>query len=216
MTFRRYVESHYVDACYRQNGIVRDKQMVAMLRKGPHDPRLVASWMRDYGLFQGITGPNRIAIVNRFLQFATEHESIVGDLSDDQVRNLYTALFRALFQTVQRSWMSAMSKLLWCLYPNTVVIYDAFVYRTLAVMQCLDDDLVGFPRIGEPPSIDGEDSIEAAVGHYMNYQTMVRKLQSVHSQLLRELRARNNVSYRYDVRIMDKLLWMIGNLRKAF
>jgi hypothetical protein len=216
MTFRRYLENRYVAACNMQRGIVRDPQMVDMLRVGPHDQRLVASWMRDYGLFQGITAPNRAAIVERFLQFVTAHDLIVGDMSDDQIRRLYIELFTALYQSVLRSWMSATSKLLWCLYPSTVVIYDTFVHRTLAVMQCIDDDLAGFPRIGAPPSIDGEGDIENAAEHYMNYQAMVRKLQAAHSQLLRDLRSRHNESYPYDVRIMDKLLWMIGNLREAY
>lgn len=216
MTFCRYVESRYVAACNMQRSIVHDPKMVSMLRDAPHNPGLVALWMQNYGLFQGITAPNRAAIVDRFLQFVTAHELIVGDVRDDQICVLYTELFTALFQTVRRSWMSATSKLLWCLYPSTVVIYDAFVHRTLSVMQCIDDDLAGFSRIGAPPSIDKDSDIEPAVQHYMNYQAMVRRLQTVHSQLLRDLRTRYNESYPYDVRIMDKLLWMIGNLREAY
>jgi hypothetical protein len=216
MTFRRYVENRYAAACNMQRGIVRDSKVVKMLRNGPQDPGLVTSWMRDYGLFQGITNPNREAIVAQFLRFVAEHEVIVGDIKDESMRALYIELFTALYRTVPRSWMSATSKLLWCIYPSTVVIYDAFVYRTLAVMQCIDDDLAGFPRIGAPPSIDGEIDIEVAAEHYMNYQAMVRRLLAVHSQLLRDLRARDNELYPYDVRIIDKLLWMIGNFREAY
>jgi hypothetical protein len=216
MTIQRYIETRYEIACEMQRGIVRDSQMVDMLRNGPHDPNLVTSWMRDYGLFQGITNANREAIVVRFLQFVTSHELSANDMSDNQIKELYTELLTSLFQTVQRSWMSATSKLLWCLYPNTVVIYDAFVHRTLSVMQCLDDSLVSFPRIGASPSIRGVDDIQIAALHYMNYQAMVRKLLNTHSQLLQELRTRHGESYPYDVRIMDKLLWMIGNLREAY
>lgn len=216
MTFRKCIESRYVVACNMQRGIVRDPQMVSMLRSGSYEPTLVTSWMRDYGLFRGITNPNRAAIVQRFLKFVETHDQITGDMSDQQIEGLYRELFTALFQTVPRSWMSATSKLLWCLYPSTVVIYDAFVHRALSVMQCVDDDLAGFPRIGAPPSPDREDDIEANVRHYMNYQRMVRKLQTVHFRLLQDLRARHNESYAYDVRIIDKLLWMIGNFREAY
>ncbi|NKF23189.1 hypothetical protein [Solimonas marina] len=198
-----------------QRGIFRDPQMVEMLRDGPHDPNLVRSWMRDYGLFQGITNPDRTAIVARFMRFAAAHQR-VGDITEDDIRRLYTELLTALHQTVRRSWVSAASKLLWCLYPSTVVIYDAFVHRALAVMQCIDDELAGFPRIGASPSIDGEGDIEAAVGHYMNYHAMVRRLQTLHSKLLQDLRTRHCEAYPYDVRIIDKLLWMIGNFREAY
>lgn len=112
--------------------------------------------------------------------------------------------------------MSATSKLLWCLYPDTIVIYDTFVHRTLIVMQSIDDDLSAFPRVGAPRSIDGEADIVAATTHYMNYQAMVRRLQTRHWQLLRDLRKRYNESYPYDVRIIDKLLWMIGNPRENY
>lgn len=148
MSFRQYLETRYTAACDMQRGIHRESQMVAMLQSGPPDPTLVQSWMRDYGLFQGITSQNRVAIVDRFLAFAVQHERIPHVPTDAEIQTLYSALFGALYDAVPRSWASATSKLLWCLYPTKVVIYDAFVHRVLVVMQCIDDDLTGFPRIG--------------------------------------------------------------------
>lgn len=214
MSFRAYLERHYVAACNLQRGIVRDPQMITMLRDGPHDADLVKAWMRDYGLFQGITAPNREAIVARFLRFVRERTPTGRNPNDDEMAALYAALFRALHREVARSWMSATSKLLWCLYPDTVVIYDSFVHRTLVVMQRIDDDLSACPRIGAAPNIEGEADIDAATRHYMDYQAIVRRLQTQHGQLLHDLRKRHNELYPYDVRIIDKLLWMIGNPRK--
>lgn len=216
MSFRQYLEGRYATACEMQRSIHRDPLMVAMLQKGPQDPALVQAWMREYGLFQGVTAPNRNAVVNRFLKFATEHQRHPQEPNDDEIQALYINLLRALHDEVARSWVSATSKLLWCLYPNTIVIYDAFVHRALAVMQCIDDDLEGFPRVGEPPRIGGVADIAVAAQHYMNYQAMVRHLLCVHAQLLQDLRARYNEQYPYDVRIMDKALWMIGNVREAY
>ncbi len=216
MSFRAYLESRYVAACNLQRGIERDPQMVTMLREGRHDAALVTSWMRDYGLFQGITTRNRAAIVARFLRFAREHKVTARNPNDEEIAALYAALFKALHKEVARSWMSATSKLLWCLYPNTIVIYDNFVHRTLVVMQCIDNDLSAFPRVGEAPSIEGEADIVAATAYYMNYQAMIRRLQTQHGQLLRDLRKRYNEPYPYDVRIIDKLLWMIGNPRENY
>jgi len=216
MSFRVYLESHYVAACTLQRGSERDSQMVAMLRDGPQNDELVRAWMMEYNLFQGITAHDRKAIVARFLRFAPEHKATSREPSEEHIAKLYADLFTALYREVARSWMSATSKLLWCLYPNVIVIYDSFVHRTLVVMQCIDSDLSGFPRIGAAPVIKKETDIRTATEHYMNYQAMVRKLQSAHTQLLEDLRKRNHESYPYDVRIIDKLLWMIGNSRKAY
>ncbi len=48
----------------------------------------------------------------------------------------------------------------------------------------------------------------------MDCQVIVRRLQTQHGQLLHDLRKHHNELYPYDVRIIDKLLWMIGNPRK--
>lgn len=166
MSFGAYLESHYVIACNKQRGIPRDTEMVAMLQDGPPNDALVKSWMRDYGLFQGIAGQHRDAITKRFLDFARSHarHSLV---TDEVVKELYADLFTALYLQVPRSWMSATSKLLWCLYPKEFVIYDAFVHRTLVVMQCIDSDLSEFPRIGAAPAINKEADIAPATAHYM-------------------------------------------------
>lgn len=216
MSFRHYLQTRYVAACEMQRGIHRDPLMVAMLQNDVHDPDLVRTWMREYRLFQGITAPNRNAIVNRFLQFAAEHKRYAHEPNAGEIQTLYATLLRALHAEVSRSWVSATSKLLWCLYPNTIVIYDAFVHRALVVMQCIDDDLDGFPRVGGAPRIQGEADIAPAVQHYMNYQAMVRQLLSAHADLLRILREHHNEAYPYDIRILDKVLWMIGNSREAY
>lgn len=121
MSFRAYLESHYVTACNLQRKISREPQMIAMLKDAAQDAALVKSWMRDYGLFQGISGPNREAVVDCFLRFARSHRR-QSHITDDVVEMLYTGLFRALFRQVPRSWMSATSKLLWCLYPESIVL----------------------------------------------------------------------------------------------
>lgn len=215
MSFGAYLESHYEVACDKQRGIPRDTEMVAMIQDVPPNDALVKSWMRDYGLFQGITGQHRDAITGRFLDFARSHARH-SQVTDEVVKELYADLFTALYREVPRSWMSATSKLLWCLYPKEFVIYDAFVHRTLVVMQCIDSNLSEFPRIGAAPAIKSEADIALATAHYMNYQAMVRKLQSVHAKALSDLRQRSNETYPYDIRIIDKLLWMIGDSKRAY
>jgi hypothetical protein len=166
MSFRTYLENHYAAACDKQREIFRDDEMIVMLRNGPQDTALVKSWMRDYGLFQGITGPNRDVIVECFLRFARSH-SRQTKIDDGLIKELYAELLTELFRQLPRSWMSATSKLLWCLYPESIVIYDSFVHRALVVMQCIDSDLSGFPRIGTAPTIKRETDIAHATKHYM-------------------------------------------------
>src|SRR5207302_649931 len=72
MSFRDYLQSHYVAACelQRSDDLELDTEIVAMLQHGPPAPDLVKRWMRNYGLFQGITNQQRSTIVERFLEFA--------------------------------------------------------------------------------------------------------------------------------------------------
>lgn len=83
-------------------------------------------------------------------------------------------------------------------------------------MQCLDTELAKFPRIGVAPHIARKSDIALAVNHYMNYQDMVKNICERNSALLGELRKDHKETYPHDIRIMDKLLWMIGNPNKRF
>jgi hypothetical protein len=205
MDFDTYIERHYTTACNLQRAIWRDSRVVEMLREGRNDRVLLLAWMKEYGLFQGITGQHRVLVVDTFLQYASKVPRNCR-ITVDTIEVRYSELLLALYRQVARSWMSATSKLLWCLYPHDIVIFDAFVHRSLVVMQCLDEPLGAFPRIGVAPKIVGEGDLATAVSHYMNYQTMVRHLLSVHANRLEQLRSKHSESYPFDIRIIDKLL----------
>lgn len=216
MSFRQYLNTRYTVACNSQRGIQSDSEMITMLQSGKANPTLVQTWMREYGLFQGITNHDRCLVVEQFLAFAGRHRRITRDPTNAGIQKMYEELFRVLYASVPRSWASATSKLLWCMYPETVVIYDTFVHRALVVLQCIDDDLAGFERIGVAPKIQKGSDIAFVTEHYMNYQSMVRRLLFVHAPLLRALRRRHKEQYPYDIRILDKVLWMIGNPKEIY
>lgn len=217
MNFSNYLKTRYTSACEMQRAIASDLNMVTMFQAGGNpDVVIVRQWMQSYGLFQGICHEDRVKIVNSFVEFAKNHQRFISEPTNTQIKVVYIQLFNSLYAAVPRSWASATSKLLWCLYPNTIVIYDAFVLRTLSVMQCLDDSLAEFPRIGAPPVIGSENEIQIMADHYMNYQSMVQKLLAEYKQALGDLRIEHKETYPYDIRIMDKLLWMIGNLRRSY
>ena len=216
MDIEAYIKSNYANACKIQRSITNDEKMKSMLQKGDEDAQLVMSWMRDYGLFQGITKQEREKISMTFLSFAKSIGSTVDITDKDTLRSIYSKLFKSLFDEVNRSWMSATSKLLWCIYPDYVVIYDSFVERALVVMQCLDRGLSEFPRIGVAPKVTSESDIASATSYYINYQGMVRHIYERNIEILNELRHRHKETYPHDIRIVDKLLWMIGNPKHKF
>ena len=213
MNFEEYIRSNYVAACHLQRNDVQngDEKIQSMLASGVQDISIVKSWMRNYSLLQGITAENRDKIAKRFLSFSKSASPIANVANGKILEEKYTELFKELFSEVNRSWMSATSKLLWCIYPNEVAIYDSFVWRALVVIQCLDSELAGFQRIGEAPKVERESDIVTAVRHYMNYQQMVMNIFKRNSGILKELREKHNEKYPHDIRIIDKLLWMIGN-----
>lgn len=206
-----YIKSNYATACKIQQSITKDKKMISMLQKDDEDAQLVISWMRDYGLFQGITTIYREKIARNFLSFAKNIDSTVDITNKDMLKSIYSELFEVLFNTVKRSWMSATSKLLWCIYPDNIVIYDSFVERALVVMQCFDRELSKFPRIDVTPKVTRETDIASATNYYMNYQGMVKNIYERNIKILNELRNKHEETYPYDIRIVDKLLWMVGN-----
>ena len=211
-----FIRANYSAACNMQRSIEKDQYMKDMLVNGDKNTRTVKSWMRDYGLFRGIAADYREKIANKFLSFVESHDSTINIVNDDALKQIYSELFTALFNVINRSWMSATSKLLWCVYPNDVVIYDSFVERALIVMQCLDDELAQFPRIGVAPGVKHAQEITLATSYYMNYQKMVRHIYDRNRLLLDELRHKHDEIYPHDIRIIDKLLWMIGNPKQSF
>lgn len=214
MCFTFYLELKYATACEMLNDIPEDKGMIAICQLNhqfsKRDAVFVYTWMRNYGLFQGIARNDRNAIVECFLEFIRRHPRL-PHLDDSAIRAVYIELFAALYQVLPRTWLSATSKLLWCIYPDNIVIYDAFVHRALTVMQSIDPVLVDSPRIGNPPVVGDGNDIEAAADYYMRYQAMVRRLFEFHGQHMAGLRVQHNEQYPHDIRIVDKLLWMIGN-----
>ena len=216
MSFEAYIRNNYVAACKMQRDIANDEKMKLMLRLGNQDLELVKRWMREYALFQGIKTNNREQIAKRFLSFSISVRSTAGVSHRELLEERYIELFTALFREVNRSWVSATSKLLWCIYPDEVVIYDSFVWRALVVMQCLDTELANFPRIGVARKVAYESDTALAVKHYMNCQDMVKHICERYIDTLNELREKHKEAYPHDIRIIDKLLWMIGNPNKRF
>lgn len=202
---KRFKEAHAIQAEFDH-----DDRMIEMLASKQFDHARIKSWMRTYGLFQGIDSASRDRIVERFIRFVQDHPH-PQQITEEQIGQRFHLLLEALHQTVNRGWLSATSKLLWCLHPQDVVIFDAFVHRALVVLQHIDAGLEALPRIGSVPSLARNPDLASRSAWYMRYQRMVRILHHRTASLRDELRKKWGLRYPYDIRITDKVLWMMGD-----
>jgi len=216
MSLADFIESNYQAACEMQRSIEKDSQMKKMVAKSLKDESLVFAWMLDYGLFQGIKAEDRKAVVNTYFSTLPNLSQLKKGQERKNIEENFRHLLSELYLSVNRKWLSATSKLLWCSYPDHVVIYDAFVERALVILQGITPYLASFPRINTSPSIKLVSDIDAVMIFYNNYQNMVLAIAKEHKDQLVELRITHNETYAHDIRIIDKLLWMLGNPKQEF
>lgn len=190
-----------------QNSFDHDQKMVEGIKSGNLDPQTVKRWMQGYGLFQGIKSEVRNQISNAYVDFVSSHRP-------DTHKDLKQEFFRLheTFYIIQnRKWISAASKLLWCLYPHNTVIYDAFVERSILVLQCVDEDLIQMPRLGKSPKSNSPDFLTKSTEYYWAYSLLVKKLHQKYQPLISQLKSDLGSTYPYDIRLTDKLLWLMGD-----
>ena len=216
MSLSDFIESNYQTACEMQHEIIKDSKMKLMLGTHNINKRLVMSWMRDYGLFQGIKTSDREAIVNKYTELVLNATDYNQGLNAKQIENMFHRFLSEFYDTVPRKWLSATSKLLWCSFPNDIVIYDAFVERALVILQGTTPYLATMPRIRTSPVIKTKKDIDIAVKFYLNYHNMVLAILTEHQKQLNNLRTQFKETYPHDIRIVDKLLWMMGNPNQSF
>lgn len=207
---KQFVESNYKEVCKIQRSFDHDGKMQDMLAKKDLDERAVLDWMRGYGLFQGIPTVNRIQIVEVYKENIFAFVDLKGSLGNGEVEKLFSVLLKSFYEAVPRKWISAVSKLLWCSFPDDIAIYDAFVHRSLIVLQGVTPYLAEMPRLGDSPRLRSGKDIPRLVDFYMNYRAMIVAIQKHHQDQLDALRKKYSEPYAYDLRILDKLLWLLG------
>lgn len=201
-----FIKSNYESALNSQLEIKQDLMMIQSIETNTLNSQLVKNWMRGYGLFQGITREVEGKVAEIFMEFSQFRKEKI-DIGTE-FRSLHEALLKA--QT--RKWLSASSKLLWCMYPKQIVIYDSFVERAITVLQCIDESLAKFPRIKTAPSVNDEKYLD----YYLNYEKLVKTIQTENQDVLNEQKRKYESTYEYDLRIIDKILWMMGNANSKF
>lgn len=205
-----YIKNNIEIAIKMQLEIVSDIEIVNKIESNTLDKKIVKSWMRDYGLLRGISSQNIESIVNTYLNTY----KIIKDGNCDLKEN-YRHLYNAFYKSTPRGWLSATSKLLWCIFPNDVVIYDSFVERTIIILQKLENDLLDIKNLGSKPNSKNEEEM---INYYFRYYTLINKLYIKYLSIIEagsnSYKKKYNIEYPYKIRIIDKLLWMLGNQKE--
>lgn len=207
-----FLYSNFDNVIKTQDGFDHDREMIQSIQDETLTVDMIKDWMRDYGLFQGIKKEVRNKIAEAYIEFAYSNRQF----SEVEIGPMFQRLHERFKGIETRRWLSATSKLLWCMQPELIVIYDAFVARAVLVLQCLNEELAKFPRIGTPPNAKKDPNSELMTTYYLNYQDMVKAIYEEHSDYILSLKAQQNADYSYDLRIMDKLLWIMGNFNEGF
>ena len=214
MDLQGAIRKYYHQACIEQNGLaeIDDGMKAIMQGKVAFDSQVAKRWMNNYGLFQGILNRDRDNIVSTVSRCISKIiSSDITENRDSDIAEKFTLLFTELYCTVNRGWLSATSKLLWCSFPDDVVIYDSFIERFIIVMQWFEESLVDLPRLGNSPNLYSAKDIPQIVNYYLRYQDRVYRLFQKYSTMLKQLRVENNEEYPHDLRIFDKILWITSN-----
>lgn len=208
----QFIISNFKHLRMIHDGYDHDLAMIQAIKSKSLNSDMVIKWMTGYKLFQGIVTGDRTKIAKEFINYANQIQNFENINIEQNFKDLHGRFCKVNLRT----WLSATSKLLWCAYPDQIVIYDAYLGRTMAVLQCLDVDLAKLPRINYPPSVKSEKDIDLLVNFYMNYQNMVKVLVRKYQDTINALKNEYKSNYKYDLRIMDKILWLMGDMNSKF
>ncbi len=185
MNIEQFIRDNYAAACRKQNKLKDgDQAMVAIVHDDTNlGADAVSKWMSGYGLQRGISKDVRKRIVGAYVNFVRAQRPLDSRIGNDELLEKYGRLYRMFAGVKDRNWTSATSKLLWCMYPKRGVIYDAFVWRALVVLQIVDPALATGQKLGSRPEGKGAAAHEEAIAHYKRYQVMVRKIEARYRDL---------------------------------
>jgi hypothetical protein len=222
---RTFIEINYQAALVVQTGIQIDQLIVPMLAgAGSYDEMVAKRFMAKYNLLRNCSREEIKHILAAFHRFWLEWREKEGtseceqSLTSAAVEERFTDLFKRLYRVKPRNWISATSKLLWCMYPRQLVIYDRFVQTALTTLQPLEPALASmspYERIGSPQAPEDKNGIGISVKHYMRVWAMVHVLLTAYGTQLAVLQKKHGValerSYIWDIRVLDRLLVFLGN-----
>jgi hypothetical protein len=163
-------------------------------RRLPERAEAIQTWLNAYNVFQGIEGSKRVAVAAEILKWADSPNRAKSLTTLDLIVKGHSELAKICSRAEgrERKFVSLASKVLWLRYPDTVPMFDSFAQRALWAINKFDPNgLQTFTQRDE-------------------YGQFVEVWQSLYVQHSIELAKLNTRGYPYQVRIFDKILWLVG------
>ena len=199
-----------------------DHLMISGCKTNTLNEDLVVNWMTRYNLFQGKKRESRHLIASEFIAYNSGVDNIESQ-SELDIREHFSDLHYKLYeisiknQIPQKKWLSATSKLLWCMFPSQIVIYDSFVVRAITILQCMHRELAEFNRVTNGPrKLENSRDLDLLTEHYMNYQNLVKKIYVANEDVISDMKQAYGLDYEYNIRLIDKFLWLMGDSGSSF
>jgi hypothetical protein len=158
------------------------------------------NWLKAYGVFQGLTQADRLGLVRAIIEYADSRPDADCILSEAEIIKRFAKLYQRCGPRVRpkmdgtpRDLTSLTSKALWCCYPHSIPIFDAYALRGLWAISRLDN-------LDRPP-------LEM---QYSPYSRFVAVWLSIYKRVESLIAEDHLQSYPYKVRVFDKILWIVG------
>lgn len=223
MALSRFIQQNYVTAAaMAKDNNELDEQMLSSVKQGAYDAQLVKRWMTSYQLFQGFNARQRSKISHAYTEVAPWLPRFTNPPPEDKLTGAFLTVLEILdnaghvgVNNKARKWLSAASKLLWCHYPHDIPMYDRFVFQAMTTLQGVEPALFHAERLGVLKPKNNRESADQfykrEAQHYLRYRRAILAVYASYSELLDDLRSKYNVAYPYDLRLLDKLLLILGN-----
>jgi len=169
-------------------------------KNDPGRRETLKTWLGSYAVFQGFRHADRSSAVDAILDFGDTEgchfDTLANDALVDKFHRLRGVCGKAVPPTrigKARDLISLTSKGLWCCYPNAIPIYDSYAQQALWI-------LCKLAELHPTASVSNDRYPSFADAWFQIYRQV--------EPIIGEYAAQ--VNYPYKVRILDRILWLIG------
>lgn len=183
-----------------------DNAMIDMMEgRQPFNYDIVSRWSHRYRILNRIDIETKNALILCAKTNIAHNQRISS--SENYPDKTFRIVYEKFHQINDRKWLSLTSKYLWCKFPNNFPMYDRFAYRAVCNLQSIHPVLINLSPVGR----ENPNGVEAVCAHYSRYRAHVMALTEHYTPLINEIKQELNCNYPYNLRIMDKILWSLGN-----
>ena len=165
----------------------------------------IRHWLQSYEVFQYLPGPQRSDIAAAVLCWADSQDKSTRLTTEDALCEAHACLMGECVRAFgkKRDFKSLASKALWLCYPDDVPIFDSFAQRGLWVLSKMDS--------GITPLTDDVLKNIAPLPENPDYRQFVHIWKILYDRSTQKIDTIEKRGYHYPVRVVDKILWIIGS-----